>query len=283
MAHRRLVQAERNVGTQLQPHRLVREQAIRDVRRVLQVRHHHALLEPHTLDVVGPDRKTGLEAEVRQIPGAVDFLPALGLRHVVQRRHPPVRPPHPFPQEVEHHGAAERRRQSRDQQAVVSARQRARQRPRRVATEPVRDQPFSRRERPPPLLGRLPRDAADEFAFSQLDDRHLCAPVSGQGPHGPVAANLRGARRRTAPAVLRRFARPRHSPHMALRRGDQWLGERRCHEVAPEVQDEQTFVGGLGRGISQDERSGARIAPSTPPGICWLNARSVRRSARRSA
>ncbi len=76
MADRRLVQAERDERTQLEPDRLVRQQAIRDVRRVLQVRHHHALLEPDALDVVGPDRQARLEAKVDEIARAVEFLAA---------------------------------------------------------------------------------------------------------------------------------------------------------------------------------------------------------------
>ena len=45
MVDRRLVQPERDERPQLEPDRLARQQPVADVRRVLQVRHQHALLE----------------------------------------------------------------------------------------------------------------------------------------------------------------------------------------------------------------------------------------------
>ena len=71
-----------------------------------------------------------------------------------------------LPDVVQHHRAAERCRQRGDEIRVIAARQRARQRPRRVATEAVGDQPFLLRQRPASLVGRLPSDWRARVRFA---------------------------------------------------------------------------------------------------------------------
>ena len=143
------------------------------------------------------------------------------------------RQPDALEQVIEHHDAPERRRQRRDQHAVVATRQHAGDGARRVAAEAVGHQPLAPRRA---LAGR------DGLVFAIRGASECCEPdpssLSGlrHEKHGAAAGHEPGTvgieRRHPLAAVLRRLAAPRQPPARVERRRQQRLPRRREIEIA---------------------------------------------------
>ena len=101
----------------------------------------------HARQLVAPDRQPELEPELDQVLRAIGDVRAGDLVLVAEPEHLAIRQPHALEQVIQHHHAAERRRQRGDEQAVIPARDDAGDRARRVAAEPVRDEPLAARRR----------------------------------------------------------------------------------------------------------------------------------------
>ena len=142
VTHRRLVETERHHGPELEAYGPVRQHAVVDVRRVLQVAHQHALFDLQALDLVVPDGQSFFEPETREVLRAVELASLAGVVKSRERDHATVGPAELLPEVVEHHRPAERCRQRRNQQRVVTPRQGARNGARRVPAEAVGDEPF---------------------------------------------------------------------------------------------------------------------------------------------
>ena len=130
---------------------------------------------------------------------------------VAEPDHALARQAHALEQVIEHHDAAERRRQRRDQHAVVAARQHAGDRARRVAAEAVGHEPLAPR-------WALARRHRFVFPVARRDNRCVSTPSSRlrhekqrRAPwHQPRAVGIE--RRRALAAIRRRLAAPHHSP-----------------------------------------------------------------------
>ena len=86
------------------------------------------LLQHVALDVIAPDRQALFESELHQVIHDWDFEP-VPLALVAPKRHQrAVRQAEPLVQVAQHHGPAVWRRQRGHQQAVVTARDNARDR-----------------------------------------------------------------------------------------------------------------------------------------------------------
>src|SRR6202022_4557321 len=119
-----------------------------DVRRVLEVRHQHPLLDSDSSLRESPDRKGGVLRELFE----KSFFgePNLSLDALLIAAQSPaqsVRILNPLLEVIEHHRARERDRERGDEQTVKPACTRAADRSRRVATQGVGDEPFACEER----------------------------------------------------------------------------------------------------------------------------------------
>jgi hypothetical protein len=151
-------------GPQFDPRRLTaRNQPVIDVNRVLEVRHHHALFQRHPADFVPPYGQAHLQSEFgqdvragqkRRLIGPALFSAKLDRLTAGQAQQ--------LDQMVEHHRAAQRRGQRRDEQPVKAPRHDAGDRSRRVAAQAVSDEPLL----PEKILRVMlagPFDSADHF------------------------------------------------------------------------------------------------------------------------
>ncbi len=139
------------------------EEPVGDVDAVLSIRHHQRPLHHDAAEGIAPDGQSRLEPELHQM------LRAFGLRQttVESVRAQPlagaIGEAQPFGEVIEKHHPPERSGQRGNQQPVIAARDGADDRPRRVAAEPVGDEPLA-----PSELGRvavvigLPADAPGE-------------------------------------------------------------------------------------------------------------------------
>src|SRR5690606_25307453 len=89
-----------------------------------------------------PDRQPRLETEADQVVRRRNLGCARRFRSA-ERDHRSILELQLFPQVVQHYRAAERRGQRGDEQAVVTTRQRTRDRRRRIPTESVRNEPLA--------------------------------------------------------------------------------------------------------------------------------------------
>src|SRR5262249_27104132 len=119
----RLMRAEVDRRTHLQAYdSIAGDEVVTNVNRILQVRQEDALLDGEAPHLVPPNRQSLLQAKFRQVIGAVQIersaFPLLAAevdgRSIGQPEH--------FRQMIQHDLAAQRRRECRDQQAMVTAR-----------------------------------------------------------------------------------------------------------------------------------------------------------------
>ena len=135
-----------------------------DVNRILHVRHEEPLFDHEIVDDISPHRKAGLETEFSEIARTVRVCDVAGSLASADLDAAAVGQPYLFGNVTEHHGAAQRRAERGDQQAMVAARDGARHGPRRVSAESVGDEPLVHDERL--RIGfavRRPRDAANRL------------------------------------------------------------------------------------------------------------------------
>ena len=158
----RLVRAKVQRGCELDEHGAVAlDHAPRHVRGVLEVREQRALLQAEPVDLVAPHGQPRFEAKLRERRRGVRELGAVFGEERGERDDVAALEAHLLAHAREHHRAAERRGQGRDEQAVIAAREHAADGARGVAPEAVGEQPLLREE----PRGRRPgeRDATDEI------------------------------------------------------------------------------------------------------------------------
>ena len=165
-----------------------------------------------------------------------------------------------LPDVVQHHRAAERRRQRGDEVRVIAARQRARQRARRVAAESVGDEPLLLRERTAALVRSAPSGsrARDPFAISRGDCVETTAPAvpaiyrsfcrTRRLQHHGRMSRERATRRRSRPPACRsrrtraRSLDQRELPRVPVGRRHERFRKRRRIDVEAKVHDQQPLV-----------------------------------------
>src|SRR5690606_18156399 len=98
------------------------------------------------LDVEVPDRQPGLEPEADQVVGC-RYVGRVRRFRGAEREDRAILELELLPDVIEHHGTTERRGQRGHEQAVIPSRECTRDRRRRVAAQPVRDEPLALEQR----------------------------------------------------------------------------------------------------------------------------------------
>src|SRR5688572_4769653 len=140
------------------------------------MRHQHALLEPHALDVVLPHRQARLEPECHEVSRAVEPIAIRRAVDAGQGDDTAIPETELLPDVIEHHRPPERRWQRRNQQTVISPRDGAGNRSTCITAEAVRHQPFLPGQLFSSLGRRLPTNATRQIRVSCRDDRHVDVP-----------------------------------------------------------------------------------------------------------
>ncbi len=129
---------------QFQPHRaLSLDQPVADMDRVLLVQQDNTFFQHPILDRPAPDGQADLQVEGAEEFDAVQVEGSAGRLLAAQAHRSSVRQPDLFGQVVEHHDAAQGRRQRGHEQAVIAARTHAGNRGRRITAQAVRYDPFA--------------------------------------------------------------------------------------------------------------------------------------------
>ena len=186
IAHRALMRAE----VDRRPHHETDrprsgEESIADVDRVLAVRDEEPLLQDEPAQLVSPDGKPQLEAELDQVQHVSGLVGSGGLPALGRGGHAPVRQAEPLVQVTQHVHAAERRREGGDQESVVPPCHQRGHRARRVAAESIRDEPLGGRQ-PAPLgiVATGPRDPPDQIGHREDPKTRVVWPGRSQPSAG---------------------------------------------------------------------------------------------------
>ena len=154
---------------------------------------------------------------------------------------------------------------------MIAARQRARQRARCIAAEPVGDEPLLLRQHTASLVGRIPPDGSHQPGSRSGDCR--CVNCSALSWHflssSRVLATTRRRRARDAPsgvgrhlgrsraAVIRILARPGELPFVIVGRREQRFSERCCIDFDAKVYKQHAFIFRARRRVAQHQQFGA--------------------------
>ena len=115
--------------------------------RILQMRKQDALLQDEIAHVISPDWQTVFEPEFPQIIGALQIELTAGAFFAAKRNDIVIAEAKKFRDVTPHHHATERRGQRRDEQSVITPRDRARNCAGGVTAEAVGHEPFAIEQR----------------------------------------------------------------------------------------------------------------------------------------
>src|SRR6266513_5655905 len=155
---------------QLQSWRLsFRDHLVANMNRVLQMRQQHAFLDHDVANMISPDREPVLEAELRQIIGALQIELSAGTLFRAKRDDVIVTEAEKFGYVIPHHDPSERSRQSGDEQSMITTRNGAGNGTGGIPAESVGDQPFAGQQNFAGHVHAVPRHCPhDRPIFFQL-------------------------------------------------------------------------------------------------------------------
>jgi len=216
-----IVRAEVHGGPQRQPDRRIARQVVGDMRGVLQVRHQDAPLERQAGECVSPDRQAVLHRELLERGCRAERTEPLRLLDPCEAQAAPIGGRRLLGKVIQHHHAAEGRRQRGDEQPVVAPRHDPGDRAGGVPAQAVGHEPFTAKQ---PLdvvtLGGTV-EAADQRHDTPSERSRLQATQHDRRFAGQSNALVGDDRRRAGTIVAGIFARPDRFPTHACRRREQ--------------------------------------------------------------